>query len=246
MMKLLKQVTKNHTMDLIIFYGSILVMMVPFVIWLYTLWGMPGSMFYLSVVQFSIFTGLFVRYTADLTLLTTNIQYSLAPIKQGQKIIVALVFYVINFIFADLLVLLTLNFIHFPDVVSLANVYIQIFIVSSYVMLIVTLAIFLSTTMFNKSKIRIPAMINDKVNAKQFYSFMWGFLATIIGVATVAFSQIIGKILIMPFFVVSVPVSKYISINTVEFSINTLPYLLLGLIYVYSVWILSKRNSYVD
>ena len=233
-------------MDLIIFYGSILVMMIPFVIWLFTLWGMQGSMFYLGVVQFSIFTGLFVRFTADLTLLTTNIQYCLAPIKQGQKIIVAFVFYVINFIFADLLVLLFVNFIHFPNVESLANVYIQIFIVSSYVMLIVTLAIFLSTTMFNKSQIKIPAIINDKINAKQFYSLMWGFLATIIGVATVAFSETIGRMLITPLFVVSIPVSKYISNSNLKFSINTLPYLLLGLMYIYLVWILSKKNSYIE
>lgn len=246
MMRLLKQIIKSHYIDLIIFYGSILVMMVPFVIWYFTMWGMAGSMFYLGVVQFTIFTGLFVRFTTDLLMVTTNIQYCLAPIKQGEKIIAPLLFYAINFILADLLVLLLVISIHFANLGSLANGFIQIFILSSYVMLIVTLALFLSVTMFNRFQIKIPAIINDKINAKQFYSFMWGFLATMIGVATLAFSQTVGKILITPLFVVSIPVSNYISNSTLKVSINTLPYMLLGLIYIYLIVILSERNAYVE
>lgn len=244
--KLFKQVIKNHHLDLIEFYGVILIMVIPFMVWYFPKWSMEVRILYLGVVQFSIFMGLVTRFTRDLLSFTTNIQYCLAPIKQGRKILAPLLFYVINFIIADLLVLFFVRLTHAANLAAIAVGFGQLFILSFYVLLIVIFAILFSLTIFNKSRINLPVFINDKITAKQLYSFLRGLIAAIVSIATVLLSQALGKILVTPLFIVSIPVSNYISNSSLKISINTLPYLLLGLVYIYFISVLSSKNAYLE
>ncbi|MDQ7095348.1 hypothetical protein REC12_17290 [Desulfosporosinus sp. PR] len=245
-MKLLKQVIKNHYFDLIEFYGIILIMVVPFMIWLLPKWSMGGRMLYLGVLQISIFMGLLTRFTGDLTIFNTNVQYCLAPIKQGGKILAPVAFFVVNYLIADALVLFFLNITHAFSLGPVITGFTQIFLLACYILIIVILGTLLSLTLFPKPHLDIPALARYKINAQQIYSSTGGALNAVICIATLLFSQAISKILFTPFFTVTIKASDYVATSTREISVNTLPYLLLGLVYVSLIFFLSGKKVYSE